>query len=53
MEYKLGDNIVLKDVEFEEYNGKVFTIIDIVVEGVYKVARNGFDPIWVTVLNFV
>lgn len=52
MEYKLGDNIVLKDTEFEAYNGKVFTIVDIILEGVYKVARSGFDPIWVTALNF-
>lgn len=53
MHYKLGDNIVLKGVEFKEYNGKIFTIIDILLEGVYLVARNGFDSIWVTEDNFV
>lgn len=53
MEYKIGDNIVLKNTEFKEYNGKIFTIVDILLEGVYMVVRDGFDPIWVTEENFV
>ena len=53
MTYNKGDNIILKDVEFKEYNGQVFTLIDIVLEGVYQVSRDGFDPIWVTENNFV
>lgn len=53
MKFKLGDNVVLKDVEFKEYNGKVFTIIDIIFEGIYQVARDGFDSIYVTEQNFV
>ena len=53
MKFKIGDNIVLKDVEFKEYNGKIFTIIDIILEGVYLVARDGFDSIWVTADNFI
>lgn len=53
MKYKIGDNIVLKGIEFKEYNGKIFTIVDILLEGVYMVAREGFDPIWATEENFV
>ena len=50
--YKIGDHIILKDVEFKEYNGKVFMIIEIHLEGIFKVFRDGFDPIYVTEQNF-
>lgn len=50
--YKIGDHIVLKDVEYKEYNGKVFMIIEIHLEGIFKVFRDGFDPIYVTEQNF-
>ncbi len=53
MLYQLGDNVILQDIEFEEYNGKVFTIVDIVLDGIYQVSRDGFDPVWVTENNFV
>ena len=54
MHYILGDKVVLKDVEyFQEYNGKEFEIIEICMGYAYRVKRDGFDPIWVTVKNFV
>ena len=54
MYYKLGDKVVLKDVKhFEEYNGKEFEIVEIYLAYCYKVAASGFDPIWVTMDNFV
>lgn len=54
MFYKLGDKVVLKDLEyFEEYNGKEFEIVEIYLGYSYRVKRDGFDPIWVTVKNFV
>jgi hypothetical protein len=52
--YRLGDNVVLKDLDyFEEYNGLEFTIIEIYMGFSYRVKRDGFDPIWVTARNFV
>ena len=54
MFYKLGDKVVLKDLDyFEEYNGKEFEIIEIYMGFSYRVKRSGFDPIWVTTNNFV
>lgn len=54
MHYKLGDTVILKDLEyFEEYNGLEFTIIEIDMGYSYRVKRFGFDPIWVTAKNFV
>jgi len=54
MSYKLGDTVVLKDLDyFEEYNGLEFTIIEIYMGYSYRVKRVGFDPIWVTTKNFV
>lgn len=56
MNYKIGDNVVLRGVFFEQYNNKIFTIDDIEIisedKAIYRVARNGFDPIWVTKENF-
>lgn len=53
MHYKLGDTVVLKDLDyFEEYNGLEFTIIEIYMGYSYRVKRFGFDPIWVTEKNF-
>ena len=54
MHYRLGDKVVLKDLDyFEEYNGKEFTIIEIYHGFSYRVKADGFDPIWVTTNNFV
>lgn len=54
MFYKLGDRVVLKDLDyFEEYNGLEFEIIEIYMGFSYRVVRDGFDPIWVTTRNFV
>ena len=54
MYYKLGDKVVLKDLDyFEEYNGLEFEIIEIYLGFSYRVRRSGFDPIWVTTKNFV
>ena len=54
MWYKLGDKVTLQGVKhFEEYNGKEFTIVQIYKYYSFKVARDGFDPIWVTSENFV
>lgn len=54
MHYRLGDTVVLKDLDFfEEYNGLEFTIIEIYFGLNYRVSRDGFDPIWVTEHNFV
>lgn len=54
MFYKLGDTVVLKNLDyFEEYNGLEFTIIEIYMGFSYRVKRDGFDPIWVTTNNFV
>ena len=54
MWYKVGDKVTLKDVTyFDNYNGKEFTIIQIYKYYSFKVARDGFDPIWVTSDNFV
>ena len=51
--YKLGDKVTLKDVEFfKEYNDKEFIIVEIYMNYCYKVATEGFDPIWVTTKNF-
>lgn len=50
--YKIGDHIILKDVELKGYNGKVFMITEIHLEGIFKVFRDGFDPIYVTEQNF-
>ena len=53
MFHRLGDKVVLKDLEyFEEYNGKEFEIIEIYHGVCYRVKADGFDPIWVTVKNF-
>ena len=53
MHYKLGDTVILKDLDyFEEYNGLEFTIIEIYMGFSYRVKRDGFDPIWVTTKNF-
>lgn len=53
MFYKLGDTVTLKGLDyFEEYNGLEFTIIEIYLGFSYRVKRDGFDPIWVTVKNF-
>lgn len=55
--YKLKDNVILQDIYFEEYNNKVFTIIDIYITEnhgyLYKVSRDGFDSVWVTEDNFI
>ena len=54
MYYKLGDTVVLKNLDyFEEYNGLEFTIIEVYMGFSYRVKRDGFDPIWVTTNNFV
>lgn len=54
MFHKLGDRVVLKDLDyFEEYNGLEFEIIEIYMGFSYRVVRDGFDPIWVTTRNFV
>lgn len=54
MHYKLGDTVILKDLDyFEEYNGLEFTIMEIYLGFSYRVKRDGFDPIWVTTKNFV
>lgn len=54
MYYKLGDKVILKDLDyFEEYNGLEFTIIEVYMGFSYRVKRDGFDPIWVTTRNFV
>ena len=51
--YRLGDKVILKDVEyFKEYNDKEFIIVEIYMNYCYKVATEGFDPIWVTTKNF-
>ena len=53
MFYKLGDRVVLKDLDyFEEYNGLEFEIIEIYMGFSYRVTRDGFDPIWVTINDF-
>ena len=56
MNYKIGDEVVLQGVFFEEYNNKLFAIDDIEIisedKAIYRVAKNGFDPIWVTKENF-
>ncbi len=56
MNYKIGDEVVLQEVFFEEYNNKLFVIDDIEIisedKAIYRVAKNGFDPIWVTKENF-
>lgn len=54
MHYRLGDRVVLKDLDyFVRYNGLEFEIIEICMNYCYRVKRNGFDPIWVTERNFV
>ena len=54
MHYRLGDRVVLKDLDyFKEYNGLEFEIIEIYMGFSYRVKRDGFDPIWVTTRNFV
>ena len=54
MFYKLGDKVILKDIDyFTEYNGKEFEIIEIYERYCFKVKASGFDPIWVTSRNFV
>ena len=53
MHYRLGDRVVLKDLDyFKEYNGLEFEIIEIYMGFSYRVKRDGFDPIWVTTRNF-
>ena len=53
MQYKLGDTVILKDVDsFDEYNGLEFTIVNVCVEEIFQVKRAGFDPIWVVERNF-
>ena len=56
MDYKIGDQVILKDIIFDEYNNKVFMIDDIEVisedKAIYRAIKDGFDPIWVTKYNF-
>ena len=54
MFYKLGDKVVLKDMDyFVEYNNKEFEIIEVWEGYCYRVTADGFDPVWVTDRNFV
>ena len=52
MQYKLGDTVILKDVDsYDEYNGLEFTIVNVCVEEIFQVKRAGFDSIWITKNN--
>ena len=54
MHYNLGDKVILKNLDepFEVYNDKEFVIEEIYKFVVFKVKRDGFDPIWVNRDNF-